>query len=162
MFTVALSWAPSVIMVATRLNRYAGSLRSWKEPFDRSIRQVIGPSFNRNFDVGGRPPWAPLDDKTVHIRGSAEPILVVTGRLKRAAQQLNIWTIDGPGGEAYLDMSALPVGAWYGILHQQGTRHMPARPWAVLQEEDADKIAEVFADFLADRGVDAGLTVRRV
>lgn len=160
MFTLDIFWNPSPTMIINALDRFKGSLRSWRVPFERSIRQVMAPSFQKNFDVGGRPPWAPLEAPTVDIRGSATPILVRSGALKAAAGQMNIWTIDGPGGEAYIAMEQLPRHVFYGIFHQEGTRVMTDRPWAVIQEEDADAIAEVFADYLEERGVDAGLRVR--
>jgi hypothetical protein len=87
--------------------------------------------------------------------------LVRSGNLKQAAGQLNIWTIEGPQGVAWIDMENLPASAFYGMFHQEGTRNMVDRPWAVFQPEDVDKIADVFGDFLGERGIDAGFEVRR-
>jgi hypothetical protein len=73
---------------------------------------------------------------------------------------MNLWTIDGPGGLAFVDMS--DMSPEYGAMHQTGTRNMIDRPWAVIQEEDADQVQRVFEEFLVERGEDAGFSVRRI
>lgn len=144
------TFRPSIGISARQLNVFGMNIKSFREPLKRAIQQVIAPSFRRNFEVGGRPqPWAPLAEYTVEVRGSSEPILVRSGLLARTMTQLNIWTIDTQKA-ALLD---LPPKIWYGKIHQFGNidTNTPARPFAVLQDEDWDAIERVFARWLAER-----------
>src|SRR5215213_8636879 len=107
------------LRIATRdLDRFAGDIRSFREPLQRSIRQVLAPSFRKNFDVGGRPPWEPLQEKSLERRKRAgtTQMLVDTGALRRTAGQLNIWSVST--NDARLD--GLPASVGYGTAHQFG------------------------------------------
>jgi phage gpG-like protein len=108
-----------------------------------------------NFDMGGRPSWAPLMDSTIEHsrRQSAEGTLVVTGNLRDAASSVSVWKISR--SEAALDSSRLG-SAYYGMFHQVGYGNTPARPWAVMQTEDEERIEEVFGGWLTSRAVATG------
>lgn len=147
---IDIFFLPDPAILGYQIEQIGKSLKSIHEPLKRSIQQVMAPSFQKNFDVGGRPSWADLQPTTTERfkkRGGGGA-LVATGTLKRKAGQLNIWTIDGPGGMASVD--TVP-GAEYGMFHQDGTRHFPARPWAVFQQEDMDDIIEVFGKWIDER-----------
>lgn len=108
---------PSIGMVAKDIDRLGLDIRSWREPLTTAIKTVIIPSIRKNFDVGGRPAWAPLSPLTIQRRGyEAWPILKVTGRLKRRATQLNIWSI----GQTSATIRSLPSDVFYGVYHQAG------------------------------------------
>lgn len=141
---------PSIGISARSMIVFGMDIRSFRVPLKRSIQQVIAPSFKKNFEAGGRPErWMPLADYTVEVRNSSQPILVRSGLLKRTMSQLNIWTIDTTKA-ALLD---LPPKIWYGKIHQFGNidNNTPARPFAVLQDDDWDGIEDVFARWLAER-----------
>lgn len=150
--------SPSPVMFAAEQAALAVDIRSFREPLKRSIQAVLGPSFRHNFEVGGRPAWAPLKDVTIERKertGAANPsqILVHTGKLRRVAGQLNIWEINGIQGEAHV--SRLP-GAEYGSFHQSGfTHHMgnevPAREFLVIQPQDEAEIEQVFDIWVRER-----------
>ena len=159
--TLGVSINPAPILMIAGLKELSPQIRSFREPLQRSIQRVLGPSFQKNFDVGGRPPWESLAAGTVAIRGSSQPILVQSGTLREVAGQLNIWTIEGGYlrdiGEAYV--TQLPERAFYGAFHQRGTFVMPQREFLTIQPEDMDRVAEIFAEWFEERGVDIGFNV---
>jgi phage gpG-like protein len=105
-------------MVARDMDRLGIDIRSFKVPLTRSIKRVMIPSIRKNFETGGRPPWEPLASDTVKLRGgSAWPILVRTGKLKKAATRFTIWDIS----QTSAAVRRLPNNVWYGALHQEGT-----------------------------------------
>jgi phage gpG-like protein len=128
-------------------------IRSMREPLKRSIQQVIAPSFGQNFVSMGRPEgWQQLSDATLMNKtryNYPDDILVRTGLLRKTIQQLNIWTIS----RTEATIQGLPDKIAYGVYHQTGTTNMPARPFAVLQDEDIDKIQEIFADWMLERAM---------
>lgn len=116
---IKLDWQfkPTIGLVAKDIDRLGVDIRSFREPLTRSIKRVLIPSFRTNFQVGGRPAWAPLADITVKARNySAWPILVRRGTLKRVATQFNIWNV----GQISAVIRQLPQKAWYGVVHQGG------------------------------------------
>lgn len=176
--TVDLKFEPSVGILARKVKKFGADIRSFREPLKQAVKDVVIPSIRTNFDVEGRPPWAPLAEGTVRTRGSSGPILNRTGNLKRVATQLNIWTIDTEKAM----ITDLPQKAWYGKVHQAGNATtsvtpgarnpltgrrgpdivessggVPARPFVVLQDEDMEAIEEVFVEWVADRIARAGL-----
>lgn len=162
---VDIDFHPSPFIMAAQFNVLGVNVKSFREPLKRSIQRVLAPSFQTNFDVGGRPAWTPLSDYTLRVKSSKgypPDILIAKGTLQRVAGQLNIWTINGPAGEAYVDQ--LPQRAWYGALHQSGFNsrssfmgEVEARPWAIIQREDAGDIEEVFFEWIEERVDLAGL-----
>lgn len=161
-FTVTM--IPTAAILVRDFDKLGLDIRSFRVPLERSVREVLAPSLRRNFDVGGRPnAWAELSGYTILQREQQgyEPFapLVRTGRLQRVAGQLNLWTINGPAGEAYI--SSLPQRAWYGAIQHMGfvggnDAVTPARPWALIQAEDIDGVEEVFETWLDERLVAAG------
>lgn len=116
----SLSWAfrPSVGIVAKDVQRLGLDIRSFKEPLTRIVKQVLIPSFRKNFKEGGRPAWDPLAPNTIKARKyEAWPILKRTGRLQKRATQFNIWSI----GATTATIRALPADAFYGVYHQAGS-----------------------------------------
>jgi phage gpG-like protein len=111
---------PSIGIVAKDIDRMALALSSFKEPLERSIKQVMIPSFQKNFEVGGRPEkWEPLASYTLEVRakqGAGNKILVRTGALKRGVAQFSIWNV----GNTSATIRGLPDSIWYGAIHQQG------------------------------------------
>lgn len=136
---------PGAVLLAAGLNAFSGKIRSFREPLERAVRQVIIPSIDQNFAAGGRPSWAPLSPTT--IKQSNGSILIRTGALRQGATQLNNWTYSST--EAM--MSQLPGRVWYGAIHQEGSKNIPARPFAMIQAEDETKVDQVFEEWLIER-----------
>lgn len=153
MFSFDITFDPLPEILVSDFNAAAVEIRSFREPLKRAIQGVVAPSLRRNFAVGGRPPWTPLDENTIAQKGF-DTILVETGKLEQKAGQLNIWFIDGgylsEGNEAEAHISDLS-GVEYGELHETGTRHMPARPWAILQPDDINDIEATFEAYINER-----------
>jgi len=191
---VSMTFVPSIAITAARIDKLGMDIRSFREPLTRSVKRVMGPSFRKNFDAGGRPDsWEPLSDATLEVRQrlgrNGSGILVLTGALRRVMGQLNIWRITRTSA-LILD---LPQSVWYGAIHQAGydggsmsariKQHggdasaafrsiideqknamrtgttiktagaaaIPARPFALFQDEDEDDITEVFLEWLQER-----------
>lgn len=140
------------MILATDLDRLALSIRSFREPLRQSVREVVIPSIRKNFDVEGRPQWAALRQETVRKRGATGPILNEKGRLKRVAQQINIWEI----GSHQATITGLDGRVKYAKYHQGGTTKMVSRPFLMFQEEDQDNIEDVFYRWLYERSVRQG------
>jgi phage gpG-like protein len=110
----------------------------FSEPLRASLELVILPSIRENFNVGGRPKWAPLSSPYRTTR-QPKPILIQSGRLFRATQSMTNWTVT----RDTVEMTGI-TGAPYAGYHQSGTRKMPARPFVMYQPEDVDDITQIF------------------
>lgn len=172
--TVDLYFQPSVGISARKMDKLRLNIKSFREPLKRSIQQVMIPSIRQNFDSGGRPAWEPLLSNTIANKGGDDRPLIRSGALRRTMGYMNIWTIDSEKAM----ITDLPDRIWYGKVHQAGlggtaegfddevTKKrvnlgddgaIPARPFVVLQREDADAIDRVFNEWLGERIALAGL-----
>ena len=103
------------------------------------------------FDAEG-PGWKQLAESTVASRGSAHPILNVTGRLRRS-----LTTKGAPGAVVEYEVDGLFMGTSDPVAHyhQDGTHgagrdhniDMVARPVVDMQEEDAVTFATILSDY---------------
>ncbi len=97
--------------------------------------------------------WPQLAPSTVKKRGSAHPILDVTGALRRSL------TEHGAPGSVYeaqtdsLELgSALKVGKWnLAGLHQSGTKRMPARPPVFVSWHEMAPLRRILQQFIHDQ-----------
>lgn len=131
----------NAIVVAEGIDRVDRAFRDFRTPLTKSLVEVILPSIRENFDSEGRPPWQRLSETTVERRGGlAHPILEDSGRLRSAATSAQAWRVtqDTVSPENIENMVS------YAKYIQAGTRLMPARPFLVLQDEDGEKIQEIF------------------
>lgn len=113
---IGWSFQPSIGIVARDMDLLGLDIRSLKEPLTRSVKKILIPSIKKNFTSGGRPPWDPLAADTIKLRGTAWPILVRSGRLRKAATSYSIWSIS----ETAATVKSLPSNVWYGVIHQEG------------------------------------------
>lgn len=148
---VYIKFEPDLKIIGNRFGAMARGFRTFRVPLTASVRTVLIPSVTQNFLEGGRPPWEPLSEATLRRRdregtlgGMSNDILVETGSLFGAATALARWTI----GPQFATYSNLPAYAWYGELHQFGDdKHnvkFPARPFAVMQDEDEREVFLIF------------------
>ena len=142
---------PPVEMVVEDFVAIGLSLRSFREPLKRSVRDVVAPSIEQNFESGGRPPWPPLSESTLIVRSydnSGDTILDRSGKLRKSATAQARWIFTTDEGSF-----TLPEDVWYGIVHQNGLpkKNIPQREFAVIQPEDEDKIEEVFWTWVSER-----------
>lgn len=147
-----ISWRPPITLMASQFDTMGTSVKSFKEPLTRSVKEVLIPSIKTNFASEGRPPWRPLSPLTIFKKGH-DRILHETGKLARVGTQVNAWSIDGIGGEARLDGVQLPY-AYYqqgGFWNVRTKTWVGPREWALIQEEDADRIEEIFWEWIEER-----------
>lgn len=149
----SVSIVPTPFLLVRDFENLGVDVRSYREPLRRSVKQVLSPSIRTNFEVGGRPTWEPLaqatqERKVMENARSFMP-LIRTGSLQRVAGQLNLWTITREAAS----IEQLPQRVWYGAVHQSGDEgsNIPARPWAVIQEEDMNEVEEIFFLWIEER-----------
>lgn len=155
MITMSFDWTPGIDVVSAALYDFGLDIRSVKVPLQRSVKQVMIPSIQTNFDVGGRPGWQEDTAEWMAMK-QGDRILVNTGTLEGVATQVGVWKIDGQAGEASMGDFPLDYGN-YNQFGWHGAGQGPARPWAVMQDEDASAIEDVFATYINERMAARGL-----
>jgi phage virion morphogenesis protein len=153
---------PSPLIMAGEMETFGLNVRSFREPLTRAVKQVMIPSIQQNFNVGGRPAWQPVSDATDQIKfagGFNGGPLIRTGTLKRNMGYQSMWTID----KSQAAIQDLPERIAYGSVHQAGSSsgsgrgsNIPARPFATIQDADEERIEDVFATWLAERAAAVG------
>jgi len=167
------------LILASDIDRLGVDIRSFKTPLRRAVEQVMIPSIAKNFDVGGRPRWEPLAQGTIDNRGSAEPVLVQTGRLRRTAKQKNMWkynwtsSLNAPSSVEFSE-AELKKRVPYGVFHQFGAFNfsdrmsrrilaaggipsgdpqwrLPQRMFVTMRPEDQVEIYSIFYQWLVER-----------
>jgi phage gpG-like protein len=113
------------------------------------VREVVVPSIRQNFLAGGRPEhWEPITQDTLERKKNPEKgVLRDTDNLKNAMALQGNWNFTRETAE--LDHIQ---GADYGVFHQIGTQFMPAREFALLQNEDLERIEHVAGEWMGVRG----------
>lgn len=169
---LSFEFRPSIGILAAQVDMLAMALGDFREPLTRAIEQVMIPSFRQNFASGGRPPWIPLAEYTVRVRGGDDKILVRSGALESDATSLDIWHIT----DTAASIQSWPARTWYGSIHQAGYGgvtssttsavagsgvgaakvHIPARPFIMFQEQDIEDVREVFMIWLTEKAMAFG------
>jgi phage gpG-like protein len=141
-----ITFSPTIGIAASRIDKLGLDIRSFREPLQKSVQLVIAPSIVKNFDVGGRPRWAPLSEDTLEVRRrfgfSSTAPLIRTGALRRTMGQLNIWTITPTSAI----IGGLPQKVWYGAIHQSGLSRRSMGALTKKHGGDARKAFEEMAD----------------
>lgn len=136
-------------ILARDLDQLGFNIRSFKEPLTMAVRQVIIPSIKKNFDSGGRPEWQGLAVETIKTRVRQGygiwPPLTKSGQLKKRATAVGIWEID----RTLAVMNEPRIK--YAKYHQAGTNKMPQRAFAMIQDEDEDRVEDIFRIWLEER-----------
>lgn len=124
---LAFDFSPTIGILARDLDKMGVDIRSWRVPLTNAVRNVMIPSFQQNFESGGRPDhWTPLSESTILIRGregSGSSPLVRSGALKRNMGYLTMWDIN----KDYAIVKQLPQCVWYGAIQQGGYGTMGAQ-----------------------------------
>jgi len=117
---LAFDFSPTIGNLARDLDKMGVDIRSWRVPLTNAVRNVMIPSFQQNFESGGRPDaWEPLSESTQLIReraGQSGPTLIRSGALKRNMGYMTMWDIT----DSYAIVKQLPDRIWYGAVHQAG------------------------------------------
>lgn len=117
---LAFDFSPTIGILARDLDKMGVDIRSWRVPLTNAVRNVMIPSFQENFQAGGRPDaWEPLSEATQLIReraGQSGSTLVRSGALKRNMGYMTMWDIT----DSYAIVKQLPDRVWYGAIHQSG------------------------------------------
>lgn len=153
---VTIEFSPPLGAIIDALTQIDRDLSNMRTPLTDSVKKVVIPSIDANFEAGGRPPWQPLSPETLERRareGTGERLLQVTGAMRQAATQFSRWDV----GTEEAQISNWPANQLIKVaVHNDGTdragpnrtNHIPARPFLLLQDEDADKITEIFLDWV--------------
>lgn len=145
------------------LDKAGKGLEDYKEPLDHSGIHMHK-SINQNFSAQGRPSkWAGHHWLTKQLRGGGQ-VLSDTGALRASV------TSKGAGSKYQLSKDKLVIGSnlkasgssrLLAEIHQNGLPAgvnkvfgspgrggIPARPFLMIQDEDADRIEEIFEDYI--------------
>ena len=150
MITVTYSNATySPRMRAFQLDNLSHKLGSYRVPFTRSVREVLAPSIKQNLNDGGRPPWKALKDSTVRRKGHNRPLIrggKGSKRLSWRASAFARWSFKSNTVE--YEMPDVPYFRYQqiGFDHVGGT-HVPARPFAMIQPVDRDRVERIFNEW---------------
>jgi phage gpG-like protein len=124
-----------------RFGKLATRIGAFRLPLQGSVRSVAVPSITENFEAGGNPPWARLAASTIAQKGHDRP-LFERGAGMASATALARWHV--AHDEAEYRGDSFPRSTEYMKFHQSGTERMPARPFAVLQDDDEREVNSVF------------------
>lgn len=165
LFNLSIRSSPSIGHLAGRLSEFAGDIRSTKDPLDQAVREVIIPRIGDNLQQGGWG-WQPMhpDTPTFPYRrnrgaGSA-PLLLVTGRMQRAATALARWRFDGQAGSAWIPYTAFESSeAPYALFQHEGAytpalggHLIPSRPFLeITTGTDMDLIERIYSEWYGGR-----------
>lgn len=97
---------------------------------------------NDQINEGGRPHWEALSPKTIARKmraGKNNGVLRFTGELLNPSNRSVV--VSG-------HTVALAFSKSYGAYHQTGTKRMPARPLAVVDDATCQSLADAVADFI--------------
>ncbi len=169
---VTVDMVPSAERMVGQLDMLSLELHDFREPFKLAIKKVMIPSIRTNFRVGGRPvPWEPYSPFTREItfrdlKDRAKPpvkLEVRSGRMRRRAASLKIWTITPDS--AYIspasvaDIPYLQVQQFGAAVVKNPWKDMKyvARPFIMFQEQDKIEIEDIFLGWLDVKLEEAGL-----
>ncbi|KKN23769.1 hypothetical protein LCGC14_0901610 [marine sediment metagenome] len=141
-----ISWQGRSASDFSRVFAAAARVRSFKPVLKEIASEVIGPSIEKDFSVGGRPPWVPLAQSTVRKKsrqGAASPskILVHSGAMAQAASDHRKYKINRD------TLRAAPFKIRYWGYHQVGDG-VPQRVIMMLQAADRSEITRIFANYI--------------
>ena len=125
-----------------------------REPLLKIGREVMSPSIERNFAVGGRPnKWEQSGTSRYReakgdASGSSSP-LWVTGKMKRSAGAFARWRVKNNE----LTYGYFPATIWYAPVHDKGSTkaQVPQRAFALFQPQDMDNARDVLWEWFEDR-----------
>jgi phage gpG-like protein len=124
-----------------RFGKLAVRTGGFRVPLQGSVRSVAVPSVKENFEAGGNPPWVRLKESTIEAKGHDRP-LFDSGAGMASATSLARWHV--AHDEAEYRGDSFPKSTAYMRFHESGTDLMPARPFAVLQDDDERAVNGIF------------------
>ena len=146
---------PDASVFVTKIAAFQHSIRSFHEPMDRSVREVLIPGIQEAFDQEG-PGWESLADSTVRIKqklGLDRGILKRTGKLERAATALARWKFTTDS--AWFDN--LPSSASYGyplndgFINARTHTFVPAREFIKFDSDQRELVGDIFDSWVDER-----------
>jgi phage gpG-like protein len=132
---LSFDFQPSIGILARDVDKLGMDISSFKEPLRKAIKDVMIPSFHKNFSAEGRPSWVPMSEATKVIRerlggGTVGRLLHKTGALQRAVEQESLWAIT----DVFAAVKALPASVGYGNVHQAGYGGMGSKVRAKMKK----------------------------
>lgn len=151
-----LVWLTPPEVTVNKIDKFSYNIRSFREPLDRAVRQVLVPDIQDQFSSGGNPRWKELAASTKEAKkrmGLDRGILVRTGDLRKAATQISQWKVTSDN--AYY--IGLPSSVSYGYPMDMGfdnartNRHVDPREFIRLTSRQEDAIEVIFEEWLEER-----------
>ena len=132
------------------LSRDLAGTNSMKQPLLDIAKEVLAPSIDKNFKVGGRPSrWAAVSPISAYrdLHGDGPP-LWVTGKMKRAASALARFKVS----ENTMNYGYFPPSLWFAMVHDSASvsarANIPHRPFALIQADDIPKMGDILMDWV--------------
>jgi len=146
-----------------KLGRDFASANKLREPFGQIRDEVMIPSIEKNFEVGGRPRWEPLTLATVGGGreafiasaasgdiGGRKP-LTKSGQMRKAATAKARFQIR----KNEMTYGRWPEKRWFGPVHNlpdlSEKAQIPNRPFTLIQPEDKEAIEEIMMEWVETR-----------
>jgi phage gpG-like protein len=148
-----------------QLSRFAGDIRSTREPIDQAIEEVIIPRVKLNFEgqESAGEDWADINSATYfmpyrrnHPNGNRAPLLRVGGTMYNAVTAKERWSVTGQGDETSA-VAQYPSFVPYAEPHERGFTSLltggwvPARPYFVINQQDQEDIETIFNNWLTEQ-----------
>lgn len=145
------------------LSRDLAGTNRMRQPLLEIAKEVLAPSIDKSFKVGGRPKrWeasSPVSTYRLQKDGESEPTLWVTGKMKRAASALARFKVR----ENTMTYGYFPPTLWYAMVHDSASvsarADIPHRPFALIQSEDVPKMERILMDWV-ERQVSRNIRLR--
>ncbi len=137
------------------LSRDLAGTNRMRQPLLDIAKEVLAPSIDKNFKVGGRPTrWkasSPISTYRLEKDGEGEPTLWVTGKMKRAAKALARFKVKNNT----MTYGYFPAKLWYAMVHDSASvsarANIPHRPFALIQADDIPKMERILMDWVERR-----------
>lgn len=137
------------------LSRDLAGANRMRQPLLDIAKEVLAPSIDKNFKVGGRPKrWersSPISTYRMQKSGEDEPTLWVTGKMKRAASALARFKVR----ENTMTYGNFPATLWYAMVHDTASvaasANIPHRPFALIQSDDIPKMERILMNWVERR-----------
>jgi phage gpG-like protein len=124
------------------ISRMRDRARDAREPLDEAA-EIMGESIHRNFEVGGRPPWKPHAESTRRGNYGPSRLLIRSTALENSFRP---FVTRRSAGQRSSSVYGPRQNFGYKGGPGRGHSPTPARTFALIQREDAERIGRVMLD----------------
>ena len=119
------------------------------QPLWQKLAESWRVSFTERLLRGGDPPFAPLSETTIKLRGRDGSPLIVSGRLRASLETLSASGTQLDFGSRYGVARFHELGFMTGAGSMIPGRRVPARPWIFLDQRTLDASFAAIDEFVS-------------